>query len=448
MAKVEVAVPRIAVTHDVADFDGFASAVAARHLHPGLQIVLRRAQGPRLAAYLALHKDRFPYLRHDTVDPEAVEELVVVDVRARSRLQDFVRLIERVERGEVRCEIWDHHPARPDDLRADVAHVEPLGAIATRLVEELRARGIAPTPEEATLFALGIHEDTGSLTHDTTTGRDAAAIEWLLGCGARLGVVRRYLSPSLDPTQRALLTALLEQQRTVRCSGVSVAIARVHIPAMVEGLGPVVTQAFSLGRAAALFAIFDVGGKKVQVTGRARAGALDVGRALRVIGGGGHAGAGSAVRRGADPAEIEAELEAGLREHAHAPSVADVMTSPVQTVDVDTPLTEVSLQLAEDAHSGTPVMRDGRLAGVLSRRDLVAARAQGRDHLAAKSCMKTQVVSIEEGATLDEALALMVDHQVGRLPVLRDGALVGIVSRTDVRRWMYGETECETPSTG
>ena len=80
--------------------------------------------------------------------------------------------------------------------------MEPVGATTTRCVEQLGKRGLSLTNEEATLLMLGIYEDTGSLTYDTTTARDIRAAAWLLGQGALLPVVRRFLNIPLTPTQR------------------------------------------------------------------------------------------------------------------------------------------------------------------------------------------------------------------------------------------------------
>lgn len=58
-------------------------------------------------------------------------------------------------------------------------------------------------------------------------------------------------------------------------------------------------------------------------------------------------------------------------------------------------------------------------------------------HLTAGSCMAHPVRTLDEDAPVDDAIDRMTVHGIGRLPVIRDGALVGIVSRRDVRRALY-----------
>ena len=65
------------------------------------------------------------------------------------------------------------------------------------------------TLPEYTLLALGIYEDTGSMTYGTTTARDLQAVTWLVEQGAELDTVRRFLMTPLNEEQEALLEQLL-----------------------------------------------------------------------------------------------------------------------------------------------------------------------------------------------------------------------------------------------
>ena len=67
------------------------------------------------------------------------------------------------------------------------------------------------TPAEATVMALGIHVDTGSLTYDGATPRDAAALAWLMAQGASLPVIAEYIDPGLSPKLQQLLKEALEK---------------------------------------------------------------------------------------------------------------------------------------------------------------------------------------------------------------------------------------------
>jgi CBS domain-containing protein len=88
----------------------------------------------------------------------------------------------------------------------------------------------------------------------------------------------------------------------------------------------------------------------------------------------------------------------------------------------------------EDVGS-VPVVEEGRLAGILTDRDIVTrAVAERRDPQAVKvdEVASRELVTVEPEQDLDEALALMARHQVRRLPVVEQGRLVGMLAQADV----------------
>lgn len=432
----------VIVTHDMSDFDAFASCVAAQKLYPGAVVALRRRLSGAVHDFLALHRDRFPTVPEREVDPGGVRLLVVVDVRRRSRLAAYEPILRRVDAGEVPLHLYDHHAAADDDLHGDLEVVEPVGSATTLLVERLRARGLPVDPIEATLFALGIHNDTGSLTHGGTTARDATAFAWLLDQGARLGAAYRWLRPPLGDGQRDALLRLLGTARVERFGGLPVAFARVHLPAFVDGLADVTSAALDLEGHPVLFATFDADGKAgVQVVARARSPWVDVGRILARLGGGGHRSAAALRTRGLSPEAVEARLRAAIREAPPRPrTVADVMSSPVHVAHPDTPLAVLEATLGRWGHTGAPVLdAGGRLVGVVSRRDVDKARERSLLHAPVSGFMSHDVKTTAPDAALDEAVDAMMRADVGRLPVLRRDRVVGIVTRSDVLAHLYAE---------
>src|SRR5262249_56155224 len=102
--------------------------------------------------------------------------------------------------------VFDHHAAEPPDWAGEEhTFVSADGALTTTLVGVLAEREIAVTPLEATAFALGIHEDTGSLTYPTATQRDAEALAWCLRHGARQELLAQFLHIPLTEPQPELL---------------------------------------------------------------------------------------------------------------------------------------------------------------------------------------------------------------------------------------------------
>lgn len=431
---------KLITTHETTDFDGLASCVALQKLFPGSVIALSGGLSPNVHQYLALHADRFPTQRSQDLDLSDVDLLVVTDVRKRSRLAHVEPIIQRaVDRPRaVRVVAWDHHPASPDDLLADEEHVQPVGSVTTLVVEEIRAQEIDIDREEATLFSLGIHEDTGSLSYARSSSRDAAALAWLLAQGAEAGLLQRFLRPPLDALERRLLVRLIEEVKDAPRFGASIGISALRTDEAPSGLAEISTEAFRILPHDALFCVFHLPNDKTHVIGRAQVSAVPVGAILEDLGGGGHGGAGSASIRESTLEEVLRRLAVGIERRCRQPQfVRDLMSSPVRTVSPDTPLSDLATSLREWGHTGAPVVSGGELVGVISRRDVERAQREGRGSLAVKSCMTHAVQSVRPGLPLREALERMQTHNIGRLPVVEGKRIVGILSRQDVLGYLY-----------
>jgi CBS domain-containing protein len=118
-----------------------------------------------------------------------------------------------------------------------------------------------------------------------------------------------------------------------------------------------------------------------------------------------------------------------------AQSVRNVMTPGVRSVSPSQSLAEAPEVMKGEDVGSVPVVAEGRLAGILTDRDIVVrAVADRRDPQTVRvdEVASRDVVSVEPEQDLDEALALMARHQVRRLPVVEQGQLVGMLAQADV----------------
>ena len=114
-------------------------------------------------------------------------------------------------------------------------------------------------------------------------------------------------------------------------------------------------------------------------------------------------------------------------------TAVEIMSSPVITVGPDTTIDQAVAILEERRVSGLPVVDDEqRLLGMLTEFDLLRAirnlRLQGR----VREFMATDVVAVDTGCCLTDLIDLMLETRVRRVPVLQDGRVVGVISRRDL----------------
>lgn len=146
----------------------------------------------------------------------------------------------------------------------------------------------------------------------------------------------------------------------------------------------------------------------------------------------------------------------------------DVMTTDVLSVRLDTPTQEIAKRLVDRGISAAPVIDDhGAPVGMISEGDLIRSGQTDREvrrdwwltllaegseldpkflesiqahRRTARDLMSTSVVTVEEDTDVREVARLLATHNIKRVPVLRDGRMVGIVSRADLLRALSGDT--------
>ena len=116
-------------------------------------------------------------------------------------------------------------------------------------------------------------------------------------------------------------------------------------------------------------------------------------------------------------------------------TVTDVMTrrEDLHTVDTDTSVAELLDRMFVDRHTGYPVLRNGRLVGVVTLDDARSVKEVERDAYRVGDVLSADLRTISPDADAMPALQQMQENKVGRLPVVDDtGEIVGLISRSDL----------------
>lgn len=149
---------------------------------------------------------------------------------------------------------------------------------------------------------------------------------------------------------------------------------------------------------------------------------------------------------------MNTELQARLR-------VEDALESVRYRVAADTPLEEVVDLMVREGVRALPVVGDGaEVLGIITSGDALAQvlregppeRAIGgaRRDLTARSVMTRTVLCVSEDQRLAEAAQMMVNRKVEQLPVVRDGELIGIVTRDGILRALHPAGRAAQPADG
>ena len=124
--------------------------------------------------------------------------------------------------------------------------------------------------------------------------------------------------------------------------------------------------------------------------------------------------------------------------------VGERMSRPVISVSPDAPINEVLAMFKREHIRRAPVMKDGKLAGIVSESDLLNASPSSATTLSVwelnyliskvtvKNVMTRKVITVDAGTPIEEAARIMADKKIGGLPVVDAGKVVGMITETDL----------------
>jgi len=431
---------QVITTHLNADFDGMASMIAAWKLYPEAIMVFSGSQEKGLRDFISqtlLY--RYDFQKIKNIDLKKVEHLVVVDTRSSSRIGPFARCLKN---PGLKLDIYDHHPSNTGDMKGDVEIVEDVGSTITVLIRVLRDRKIEITPDEATIFCLGIYEDTGSLTHLTTTPADLQAAAWLLEKGAKLDIVSQFITYELTAIQVELLHDLMKTASTYTIQGIPVIVASLSLPSYVDDFSIIIRRFMNMENLDTLFALVSMAGR-IYLIARSRIPEVNVGIIARDLGGGGHSTAASATIQNMTIIEAQEKLVHALHRHiCPQPIAKEMMSQPAISISVDTTISQANDILTRYSIASVPVLplpsvtiHNGTtplVSGIITRMVIEKAIHHNLGHLPVSEYMTSDIEVLSLNATLADIQELIIEHRQRLIPIVHERQLKGVITRTDL----------------
>ncbi len=428
---------QVITTHVNADFDAMASMIAAKKLYPEAILVFPGSQEQTLREFFVKSTVYlYDFKRLRDLDLNEVSRLILVDTRQASRIGKFQEILTR---PDLEIHIYDHHPDAEDDLHGQVEVVKPLGATVTILTGIIQERALELTPEEATVLALGLFEDTGSFTFNSTTPEDFQAAAFLRRCGADLNVVADMLTRELTAEQVSLLNELLHSAHTYTIQGIDVCIATVSADKYVGDFAVLVHKLKDMENLDVVFALARMD-DRIYLVARSRIPDVNVGAIAAFFDGGGHATAASATIRDLTLNQAEDKLFELLQSAIKPTPVArDMMSSPVIFVDTTATVDEAAQVMVRYNINAMPVVEAGTVVGTVTRQVLEKAIFHGLDKQPIDEYMNRDVHTVPPTATLLEIQKYLVEYQQRILAVVIDGRLVGVITRRDLLNYLVND---------
>jgi acetoin utilization protein AcuB len=116
--------------------------------------------------------------------------------------------------------------------------------------------------------------------------------------------------------------------------------------------------------------------------------------------------------------------------------VGERMSHPIIAIAPDMPVHDALDMFKRERIRRAPVVKEGKLIGIVSDKDLLNASPWEMNYLLSKvtvsEVMTKKVLTVSEDTPIEEAARIMADNKIGGLPVMRDGHVVGIITETDL----------------
>ncbi len=426
----------VITSHTNADFDTFASMVAAKKLYPKARLVFSGSLEKGLRAALPSIDLPYAFEKAKDMDLGAIERLIIVDIRHPARMGPFA---EVAKRPGVDIHIYDHHPPSDGDLRGSVEVIRPYGSSTTVLTHIIKKKKIELTAQEATVLMAGIYEDTGSLSYPSTTPKDMEAAAFLLSRGADLNAVTNFLRKELTPEEISLLNDLLQSQTTYTIGGVEVVVTEGYLEKYTGDISVLAHKIRDIEGMACLFMLVD-SEDRVHIVARSNTPALDAGKVAKALGGGGHPHAASATLKSVTLIEAKEKLIAALKKVIVPQKTAsDIMSFPAITIPPQTPLKTAVEVMRRYGINACPVAVDGGIEGVITRQVADKGVYHGLGAAPVSDYMTTECEWVDAGTALDEIREKVIVHGQRLLPVVKDGKVAGVITRTDFMKLLQEE---------
>lgn len=424
----------IIISHINADFDSFASMIAAKKLYPDAKLAFPGSQEKKLRDFIATFPTNDIHRVKD-IDLSKVKRLIIVDAKSPDRIGNFSQLLLRAKGPEVH--IYDHHPRTDDDIKGSVEAIEEVGATATIFTEMLKSKKIPLTPMEATILCLGIYEETGSLLFPSTTERDVLSVAYLLKRGASLKIVGNFIRADFSKEEFELLNELLQSSIDTELNGVRIKIVKASREDYIGDAAHLAHRIMDMEDIDGLVLILNTQGKIVLV-GRSRVPEFDVSEVMKVFGGGGHPTAASATVKEASIEIVEEEVKGLIRASVkHGKTALDVMVTPVITVSWDDRIKDAESIMTRYGVNVLPVIKDGKYKGIISREIVEKAIFHGFRKSRISDFTTTDALTVMPQTQIREIEKLMIEQNQRFMPVVEDDRIVGAITRTDILRTLY-----------
>lgn len=421
---------KIIVSHTYCDFDAFASMIACNLLFPEAKICLVGDLDESVKKFLKDYHYKFSFLKERLIDFNKIESVILVDNYRLDRLNNIGKFL--MENTHIPIICFDHHPLDKKPENFLFYHYDNVGSCVSLLLRFLHEKNITIDPFTATVMAMGIYEDTGNFVNESTSSADFSAMAYLLSLGASLKTVKKYINHSFNASQLKLMNKLLNSLETHFINGIEITFFSININSLRVNISSLVQHIRQSENIACLFC-FVTSKNKLTIIARSDYEFIPVDEILLSFGGGGHPSSASVTITDANINEIQKNIltlvHLWVEKHG---TVKDIMTKNLISISPETDL-QTAMKFLISHNVGALIVENNKeLKGLITKKDITKLVLHQLNTLSVDKFMTPNPITVNQDISIYAASKIMMDNDIGRIPVESNNKIVGIISRRDL----------------
>ena len=418
-----------------ADLDALSTAFGITLINPEAKILLPDA----VSSSFRLAVKRFENKLKDKMikinDLKKINVLYLADTNnykaALKKLSDFID-------ENTKVIIYDHHPIRSKLPKNIEKHIKKTGSASTIVVYQLKRNKIQLSSDDATILILGIYEDTGNFTYNTTTEKDLRAAAYLIEKGADLETVKNIIEERIDQQQISIIHQLVENLQYFFLKNKKIIFSFAYSDRYIPDISGFLHMIKPIQEADAFFVMINEKGK-TSIIARSKRKEIDVGKIMSYLGGGGHFAAASATVKGLTVQEIKNYIESVLLSEAYKEkTISEFMSREIITVNKDTQIQKIKEEI-DKAPVVFVVDKKGKFLGIALSRVLKESLRHGIKDVKIENFIIDSIITFEPSTRLSEAEKTITTSSQEYFPVLENGKPVGVINRTYIIKILHGQ---------
>ena len=430
---------KIITTHQNPTFDSIAGVFAASLLNRDALIVLPKKLERVQKNFLSLHFKPGDFIYDDELDCSKVSEVTLICVKNPHRIASISKILDN---PNILIAVYDKSPAIKCEIPADSLIQQECGSIAALICRAIFEAGIEVSPLYATLFALGIHEITGSLLYPNTAENDINCLAELFRRGSNLKTVNFFLKEEgLSNIQKSLLDDLVKSKEVVNINAVEINFYFAENHKFIYKFDSIIQRIIDVEKFNIAVFIARMG-TNIHVLARSNVEQINLGEIFATDGGGGPKYAAYITFNDSSIKNAREKIITLLKKNMKpAVTARDIMRPSVLFLDPKVIISEAEKIMFRYAYTAAPVTDKKKVAGFIRKTDIDRAVHHGLSHAPISGFLCREIIYSPANEPFDRVVEKIARSETKTILVGTENKIVGIITSNDILNHTFTESK-------